>query len=301
LDDTVWELVSESLPEPIGALEACWIAATGQGIYYQPGAGQGFYRYDTASGWVVRESLPVAVTQIAAGDWDRDDTIYTLISGDDSFHFYSYSLAADTWMTLSSPSVQAELGVAIAAEPAGSKVLALAPDWGGHARFYKYDRSTGQWSQGTTPEWLSGSEPAFTFAGSLAFALTGTELSTPSWFWRHDPSLAAWDHPSRRDGVAGSVHRLSYGLRLSGPNPFNRRVSIEWQVPCPTLVSLVLYDAAGRLVKCLQRGKVPAGSYRASWDGTDALGRRLAAGVYVCKFRAGTYESTRKLVLTSTR
>ncbi len=41
-----------------------------------------------------------------------------------------------------------------------------------------------------------------------------------------------------------------------------------------------LYDASGRLVRTVARGQYPAGYQSAVWDGRDARGKRVAAGIY---------------------
>jgi hypothetical protein len=39
------------------------------------------------------------------------------------------------------------------------------------------------------------------------------------------------------------------------------------------------------------------GAYSINWNGTDDRGRELARGVYFCRFKAGDYHATEKLVL----
>lgn len=57
---------------------------------------------------------------------------------------------------------------------------------------------------------------------------------------------------------------------------------------------LRILDAAGRPVHTLELGTLPAGSCGLAWDGTDALGRRAPAGVYLYRLdlsgRLGTRE-----------
>jgi len=40
-----------------------------------------------------------------------------------------------------------------------------------------------------------------------------------------------------------------------------------------------------------------AGAHSATWDGADNQGRRLPAGMYLCKLRAGSFESTQRMLL----
>ena len=41
----------------------------------------------------------------------------------------------------------------------------------------------------------------------------------------------------------------------------------------------------------------PAGAHTATWDGTDAAGRPVASGVYLCRMEAGAFSVVRKMLL----
>ncbi|MBM4119035.1 hypothetical protein FJ251_15135, partial [bacterium] len=60
---------------------------------------------------------------------------------------------------------------------------------------------------------------------------------------------------------------------------------------------LEVYDLAGRRVRTLVDGPLPAAQHEAIWDGADAAGRRLASGVYFVRLVAGDYRASEKLVL----
>ena len=59
---------------------------------------------------------------------------------------------------------------------------------------------------------------------------------------------------------------------------------------------LNVYDTAGRLVSVLVDSAQPLGPYSVGWDGTDALGHRVAAGRYFLRLRVGEEEVTRRVV-----
>lgn len=82
------------------------------------------------------------------------------------------------------------------------------------------------------------------------------------------------------------------------PNPFNPTTVIRYDVPAPGgLVSLRVFDVAGRLVRTLVDENVAPGERSVVWDGRDQHGRALASGVYFYRFEhAGTVQ-TRKMVL----
>jgi len=57
-------------------------------------------------------------------------------------------------------------------------------------------------------------------------------------------------------------------------------------------VTLKIYDMLGREVQTLFAGTRPAGSYTATFDGTN-----LASGVYLYQMKAGNFIETKKFVL----
>jgi flagellar hook assembly protein FlgD len=62
-------------------------------------------------------------------------------------------------------------------------------------------------------------------------------------------------------------------------------------------VSLAVHDITGRVVRQLCASRVKRGAYSVTWDGADVRGRSLANGIYFCRFTAGDYRATEKLVL----
>ena len=87
-------------------------------------------------------------------------------------------------------------------------------------------------------------------------------------------------------------------LHRAMPNPAVNKVKICWQVPTQTRVSLKVYNIAGQRVKTLVNRQVKPGRYETVWDGTDAKGRKLAAGVYFYALDTGNKRLSRKVVLT---
>jgi hypothetical protein len=81
------------------------------------------------------------------------------------------------------------------------------------------------------------------------------------------------------------------------PNPFRPGDAFEFTVPEPRAVELCVFDAAGRRIALLRSGHEAAGKHSASWDGRDATGRRVPAGVYFCRLVAGSFQQARRFVL----
>jgi hypothetical protein len=71
------------------------------------------------------------------------------------------------------------------------------------------------------------------------------------------------------------------------PNPFNSNVVIVYSASNlgvqPPLVTLKVYDIQGRLVKTLVDDRIPMGTYRSVWDGTNDDGQPVASGTYIAR------------------
>ncbi|HMB71340.1 MAG TPA: FlgD immunoglobulin-like domain containing protein, partial [bacterium] len=129
----------------------------------------------------------------------------------------------------------------------------------------------------------------------VTFYVTGRDLPTGSETVR----LVVGDVTTLTDvPFAGGP---SEGLFLRNfPNPFTSATTIAYALPAPGPARLAVYDVTGRLVRTLAEGRrVPAGAYRAVWDGTDRTGRRVASGVYF--YRLETRDATRARRVTLLR
>jgi hypothetical protein len=89
---------------------------------------------------------------------------------------------------------------------------------------------------------------------------------------------------------------LASALCQPYPNPLSSGVAIRYALPRPAPVDLRIYDVAGTLVRRLVGGVQSAGFRHAYWNGRDGRGRRVAPGVYYCRFRAGDFTAVQKLV-----
>jgi flagellar hook assembly protein FlgD len=92
--------------------------------------------------------------------------------------------------------------------------------------------------------------------------------------------------------TAPSLTRL-LGAR---PNPFTPGTAVHFELSRSEHVVVEIYDARGRLVRELVDGVREAGSYSEMWNGTDSRGNAVHGGIYFVKMRAGSYESTEKMV-----
>jgi len=86
-------------------------------------------------------------------------------------------------------------------------------------------------------------------------------------------------------------------LITSYPNPFNPMTVIQFTLPAADQVSLKIFDLGGRLVKSFGSVSLPGGEHAFTWNGQDAAGRPVSAGIYLGVMTTGGYQQTVKMNL----
>jgi len=81
------------------------------------------------------------------------------------------------------------------------------------------------------------------------------------------------------------------------PNPFRGGAVVRYSLNAERRTTLRIHDLTGRVVRTLADGVQKPGRYTLRWNGSDAMGRTLANGVYFVRLNAGDYTGTEKLVL----
>jgi hypothetical protein len=98
--------------------------------------------------------------------------------------------------------------------------------------------------------------------------------------------------------AAAPAHQATSDVLMSGaPNPFAGATTIRFSQAGRGPVSLRIYDVAGRRVRTLDDGHLPAGQFARTWDGTDDGGRSLPAGVYFARLKTAALTRSEKIVL----
>ena len=88
----------------------------------------------------------------------------------------------------------------------------------------------------------------------------------------------------------------SYALHPPYPNPFNPRVSFDFDIADKQIVQILIYDINGRLVRTLINQSLPAGSYTRLWNAKDNSGMEVSNGVYFVYFDAGSFSKKEKIL-----
>ncbi len=119
--------------------------------------------------------------------------------------------------------------------------------------------------------------------------------------------ITGWDHelavfPAQCSSVSSismtPVEPRSPMLDANFPNPFNPQTSIGFRLPEAAVVSLGVYDLAGRLIRSIVKDEVTQeGFHTVVWDGRDAGGLPAASGVYFYRLDVGEFSETKRMVL----
>ena len=83
-----------------------------------------------------------------------------------------------------------------------------------------------------------------------------------------------------------------YTLSNNYPNPFNPVTTFTYQLPEASPVSLHIYDLNGKLVLDFNDGIRSAGRYEIILTATG-----LSSGTYFCVFSAGSFQTSKKVML----
>lgn len=129
---------------------------------------------------------------------------------------------------------------------------------------------------------------------TLVYQLRGANHSKPE-IKGHDHV-----HIKQTNGVVkieeGTDPRKTTALGPCYPNPFNPVTSFAVTLSRAGDYEVDIFSIQGRRVKTLA-GHAAAGTTTITWDGTDAVGRSVASGLYLYRLRAGEVIETRKMML----
>ncbi|MAV65213.1 MAG: hypothetical protein CMG00_08500 [Candidatus Marinimicrobia bacterium] len=90
---------------------------------------------------------------------------------------------------------------------------------------------------------------------------------------------------------------VAYELMQNYPNPFNPSTTIGFAVPNASDVTLNVYDLTGRLITNLVSGYMEEGAHEVVWNGMDASGATVSAGVYFYTLESKDMVMTKKMIL----
>ncbi len=132
-------------------------------------------------------------------------------------------------------------------------------------------------------------QPGQSYRCAFAF-LGGTSLAE---FQAHADSAQSWydGNVGLLEGEGLTRPRTEVNLVCS-PNPFQRAVTISFNLPIPGRVLAQVFDVSGRTVATLANAELPAGRTQAVWSPA-----KLSSGVYLLKLQLPDGSVTEKLML----
>ncbi|MEZ4388843.1 MAG: FlgD immunoglobulin-like domain containing protein [Candidatus Krumholzibacteriia bacterium] len=133
-------------------------------------------------------------------------------------------------------------------------------------------------------------------ADTLSGTFSGTAIDVDNIFFFVNIDGGQFDLSGADVSTAAPAAAAAPILRAA-PNPFNPLTEIRFRLPAAAVVEVGVYDAAGRLVRTLHEGGLPAGEQSFAWDGRGRSGERVAAGTYLVRARGGAWEAATRVTL----
>ena len=84
------------------------------------------------------------------------------------------------------------------------------------------------------------------------------------------------------------VPEKGFALFSNAPNPFRTATTIRYALDEAADVRMEIVDVQGRSVRALDDGWSNTGAHEITWDGTDAAGLSLPAGLYIVRLQVGS-------------
>ena len=136
------------------------------------------------------------------------------------------------------------------------------------------------------------------FALSFVDTLTGWIVGDQNLIIKTQNGGENWSVVVGIDESYREILPSGYHLSQNYPNPFNPTTTIEYTLPQPGEVSLIVYNLLGEEVARLVSGELDAGYHKIAWDASN-----LASGVYLYRlevmgrsFASPTFVRTKKMV-----
>jgi hypothetical protein len=219
---------------------------------------------------VVADSVPGCPATGLGGD-DATITIPAVrITNDDGARLKSQLLLGTVNVTLvRDPALKA------GTDPAG-RVLVFTPTP------YVTGSSVSHWDTSAQPDLLM--EPALNQGLS-----SDVDLTLPAFLdigWGNGTELSV-----------GDPRAVIQRLRESFPNPASHGTTIRYSLARDEVVELRVYDLNGRVIARIEQGSQGKGEHVARWDGKDASGSPVAAGVYYYRLKTPSFDEGRHVVI----
>ncbi len=134
------------------------------------------------------------------------------------------------------------------------------------------------------------------YGGDYIGISSGNGKVFPFWFDDKTGTMQAWVAAVTPEivGIQGNNNEIpaSFELKQNYPNPFNPQTTISFDIPEANNVKLEVFDMSGRSAGVLVNSSLNAGTYKFDFNAGE-----LASGIYFYKLTAGSFVSTKKMIL----
>lgn len=110
------------------------------------------------------------------------------------------------------------------------------------------------------------------------------------------PAQVVFDHATATAGVTTEIPR-TLALSVPAPNPVRSRASFTLTLAAAGKSDVAVFDPAGRRIRTLVRGELPAGVHRLSWNLADEAGYRVGSGVYLVRAQSAGESMVRRVLV----
>ena len=185
--------------------------------------------------------------------------------------------------------------------PLGGVEVAFSRSVSGHAVVYRWRGTTG--SDGEATVEIVEDDARFWRTGASGYyqAMASNSQGDVLGKWGSIPINGGKDvSVSLPIGGPATVGVASSSGLMAGPNlpnPFNPSTQIFYQIAEAGDIQLAIYNSLGQQVKVLVRSAQNAGRYQILWDGTDAVGKPVASGVYIYRLVNGPNVATGRMLM----
>jgi hypothetical protein len=227
---------------------------------------------------------------VASADYDGDgwmDLVIGNLGGDASEGYVLYRNMMHTTSTNEWLSVRLHGGGPVNRDGVGARVFVTTDDGRTQMSEVKCGSSLG-----------SGNDLAQHFGLGTA-AIEEVEVVWPDGLVRSYPGVSANQVVDLSYATVGTPETNGPRAVVTTvmPNPLARSTSIRFDLARAGTAELEIFDAAGRLVRTLIDGPLPAGAHAVIWDSERADGTPAPSGVYLYRLRVGATIETGRFVL----
>jgi len=168
--------------------------------------------------------------------------------------------------------------------------------WSAPDTLFEYfggDQTLQYWHASEYYQWA----PAYEYLMAFNDSEHSVEISQISWHGPHTFVLTDSCPPRATLDVPGTPRTSGIALEILGARPGRAPVAFRIHVPASTRGELAIFDVAGRRMRTLVNGELPAGESELYWDGLGERGGVPGAGVYFARLSAAGGQRVSKLVL----